>query len=229
MKVKDRVELTVKLVKEYHYDSHFGYITTDMTIYKMEGEDGTVYVWKTSSVLGIDHGEGMGWESVSYGDVIRIKGTVKDFSEYKGSPQIELTRVKTLEVVKKALTREEKAEIKKEEQLASLNGDDFVWTMPYKQYKEHYSDCETIAGSYQTYFTPDGYCLRPATIDVIIREGRLKASGVRGQHFSGYEIHFTEGGKHRSSCYRAVCEENAIRRAMKEFPNGSDFTCENVY
>lgn len=89
-----------------------------------------------------------------------------------------------------------------------LSGEDFIWRMPYKQYKEHYSDCETVAGSFERRE------FRPCTIEIIVREGRLKASGVRGEHYSGYRLENENG---EQVVYRAVKEENAIRRAEKEF------------
>ena len=62
------------------------------------------------------------------------------------------------------------------------------------------------------------------TIAVIIRVGRLKASGVRGEHYSGYELE-NEVGSH--IVYRAVKEENAIKRATKEF--GGNWECVKIY
>ena len=46
--------------------------------------------------------------------------------------------------------------------------------MKYKAYKEHYSDCETVYDSYDK---------GNKSIEVIIPEGRMKNSGVRGKKF----------------------------------------------
>ena len=95
--------------------------------------------------------------------------------------------------------------------------------MPYKQYKEHYSDCETLAGTYKD---KDDMGRRIyATITVIIREGRLKNSGTRFQHYSGYQF-TNENGKYIT--YRAVSEENAKKRCEKENPNHT-WECTKIY
>ena len=74
-------------------------------------------------------------------------------------------------------------------------------------YKEHYADCELLAGSWNE---------QERTVGVIVREGRLKNSGVRGRQFADYL--FKNGSRCR--CVYAVCEENAWKRIEKEF--GSD-------
>ena len=107
-------------------------------------------------------------------------------------------------------TKEELEAKKREEQLASIKDGDAIWRMPYKQYKEHYSDCETVAGSYEC--SDRGY----KTIEVILRKGRVKNSGVRGERFSRYAFILENG--HRV-IYKAVCCENAEKRLEKEYPN----------
>ena len=116
-------------------------------------------------------------------------------------------------------TKAERNAERAEEQKASLRSEDFIWEMPYKQYKKHYADCETLAGSYRA---PE---YGVATIKVIIREGRLKASGVRGRHFGGYQL-INAKGVH--VVYRAVSEENAIRRAEKDYPDET-WQCDKIY
>lgn len=115
-------------------------------------------------------------------------------------------------------------ERQKKEQAEGIGENDLVWEMPYRQYKSHYSDCETVIGSYN-----DHGGMSPASIKVIIRDGRLKNSGVRGQHFSGYEFFFTADGKKARVCYRAVSEDNAVKRLYKEFPNAQDVTPGKIY
>ena len=46
--------------------------------------------------------------------------------------------------------------------------------MRYAQYKKHYADCKTVPGSYDK---------ADRTIEVLLPEGRVKPSGVRGEHF----------------------------------------------
>ena len=125
-----------------------------------------------------------------------------------------------MERIERALTREEREEMKREEQLANINEGDTIMTMTYRNYKDHYSDCETLAGSFirSDYDAP--------TIDVIVRKGRLVPSGVRGQSFSGYEIQYKMDGIVGSVVYRAVCEDNAVKRFRKSCP---DATIINIY
>lgn len=229
-----RIEAIVTMNGIYSYErAAFGYGTETAYIYNMEAEDGTVYVWKTTSFMGFYVDDENGhfrnnkgvWQEfykVNKGDVIRITATVKGQSEYKGQPQTEVNRVKVVERIFRAKTWEEiQKEAKAEDQRNSLTGEDFIWRMPYKQYKEHYSDCETVEDSYRS---PRDYGRIPATIEVIVREGRLKNSGVRGEHYSGYRLQNADG---EQVVYRAVKEENAIRRAEKEF--GGEWKCIRIY
>lgn len=224
-----RIEITVTMNGIYSYERPaYGYGTETAYIYNMETEDGAVYVWKTTSFMTLrvesDQKNGMEYEEktgkwfahqkINKGDVIRITASVKGESEYKGQPQTELTRVKVVERTFKGTTREEIKAAKKQEQLDSLQTGDAIWRgMKYKQYKEHYSDCETVCDSFRRNDWGESF------VDVILRADRLKASGVRGQHFSGYEFYVTENGETTKVCYRAVNEDNAFKRCQKEFPN----------
>lgn len=78
-------------------------------------------------------------------------------------------------------------------------------TMLYRRYKQHYADCETVFGSYDR---------RTKTIDVLIPEGRLKPSGVRGQSFKYMEFTGTEKttGRAVRCTIKATCLANAIKR-----------------
>lgn len=83
-----------------------------------------------------------------------------------------------------------------------------VETMLYRRYKQHFSDCEIIAGSYDKELK---------TIDVIIPEGRMKKSGVRGKTFHYMEfkgVEIATGRKVRCTV-KATCVENAIKRLPK--------------
>lgn len=230
-----RIEITVKMNNIYSYTrAAYGYGTETAYIYNMKDAEGNVYVWKTTTMMVAEIESSKGWITkkngktydtirINRGDEIRIKATVKGNTEYKGQPQTEVNRVAVVEIVNRCKSKEELDEEKRKEQLASLQNGDFVWNMPYKQYKNHYSDCETIAGSYMK------VNYEPATISVIIREGRLKNSGTRGRHFNGYAFEYMEDGKKYHVCYRAINEENAFKRLTKENPEATDIECVKIY
>lgn len=77
--------------------------------------------------------------------------------------------------------------------------------MRYRDYKDHYADCKTVAGSYST---------SNKTIEVIVPEGRMKPSGVRGKYFMEYQLWCKDEttGKYYYSCYRATSKENAKKQ-----------------
>ena len=211
----ERIEFTGRLTGEGHYTTGYGWRGTEMTVYRIEDNDGNVIVWKTSTLLGIestDERGNMTWDGVHKGDTFTAKATVKDHSEYQGVKQTVITRVKVSSITH-GLTKAERDKIKADEQLASLQEKDFVWCMPYKQYKEHYSDCETVAGTFRNRY--DG---RPV-IDVIIRDGRLVPSGTRGRHYKGFQFETSNIG---ATTYYAISEETARRRLLKDFPETTD-------
>lgn len=218
--IGERITIDVTLVNEYQYSTLYGFRNIEHSIYTMKDADGNVLVWKTTSVLSapISKPNGEFAYFVNKGDKIRITGTVKAHSEYKGQKQTELQRVKA-ELIERALTKDELDAIKRAEQLDSLEHGDFIWRMPYRQYKTFYADCETVAGSYLAKER------EPATIEVIIRNGRLKASGVRGKHYRGYCLKNENG---ENVTYRAVSAVNAIKRADKEFA-GHTWTVDNIF
>lgn len=210
----------------------FGYGMETVHIYKISSEDGKVYVWKTTSAMCMEvpysgqvgrhnfedrKGNPIDYVSPDKGDTVTITASIKGESEYKGEKQIEIQRVKVTDIIRK-----EKPEVKKQD-LTLAEGDKII-QMSYKQYKDHYSDCETVNGSFfRDEHTGDSF------IKVIIRNGRMKASGVRGKHFVGYEIEWFENGKRCFSSFRAVSEDNALKQAKKAFPNGTDYNCRRVY
>lgn len=202
-----RIEKEVTLRKESAYErrSFSGYGYETVHIYKMTDADGTVYVWKTTAHLVhetiADDSVDMYFPQI--GDVIKIRATVKGETEYNGEPQTEINRVKVTAVLYKY------KEVKYAEQMASIKENDFIWyAMPYKQYKTSYSDCEVIIDSFNDY---EGR--KPSTVDVIIREGRIKASGTRRQKFAYYLLENENGKKHT---YKAIDESHAIERAERE-------------
>ena len=219
-----RITFNALLVGKYEFTKTFGWQTQYITIYTFKDAEDNILVWKTTGILGIESTNERGdmtFEGVNKGDTVTCKATVKEHSEYKGTPQTVLTRVKAVSIdhAPEMPTKEELEAQKAKEQRESLKGKDFIWEMPYKQFKEHYSDCETVAGS----FKRDEVC---STIEVIIREGRLIPSGVRNKHFSGYEFKAEDGGL---VCYRAVSEENARKQLLKDYPQAQSWELHTVY
>ena len=244
-----RVELKVKMAGIYSYKAPaYGYGYETRYIYKMVDDNGNVYVWKTTSFLVVHvpytgkkgnhnyedkNGNPFDIAKVNKGDILNIKATVKGESEYNGEKQTEVNRVTIVSREFAAETYEEKmARIEREKaekakaQRDSLKDGDFIWRMPYRQFKEHYSDCETIEGSYKG---SDGTRRMIPTIEVIIRNGRLKASGVRGQHYSGYEIKYRDGGENCIITYRAISEDTALKRFEKDFPDAEFIGFGKIY
>ena len=189
----------------------------DAYIYVMADENSRTYVWKTTSVLDEDG------NIINKGDVIRIKATIKAETKYKGQIQTEVQRVVLVARLAEAESKTEYLTRKAEEQKQSLNDGDIIWEMPYRQYKSSYADCETVVGSFRR--TEDGKSL----IQVIIRDGRCKPSGVRGEHFNGYEFSFTSNGKAYTITYKTVCEENAYRRLMGDYPEATNIKITAIY
>ena len=79
----EKVELTLQLVKVGGYESSFGGRTVNIAVYTFEDEHHNKLVWKTQK--GIE-GE--------ICDFFKVKGTVKEHSEYLGEKQTVLTRCK---------------------------------------------------------------------------------------------------------------------------------------
>lgn len=213
--IGERITVDVTLVSDYSYESHYGYQTQTNYIYTMRDSDGNVFVWKTTALLVnlvVDDTDNS--ECIYKGDTMQITGTVKEHSEYNGVKQTVLTRCKFSLIAHKP----DETTAKAQEQALTITAEDLVWEMPYRQYKEHYADCETVIGSYDK---------ERGSIKVIIRKGRLVNSGVRGKHFSGYQFANVEGTAFVT--YRAVSEDNARKQMLKEFPENSDWICVKIY
>lgn len=238
---RTEITATVKSIYSYEAQKYGAYWKTETRyIYTFEAEDGTVYVWKTTVFAGMEVEDPNGWiyegekryrfDKINKGDVIRIAATVKGASEYKGQPQIEINRVKVLERTFEAETweqikarKEAEKEARIQAQFDSLKGEDFVWVMEYRRYKEHYSDCETIEDSFNR------ESQRLCTIAVIIREGRLKASGSRGRQYHSFVFEYMENGEQHRQAFYAICEDNAVRRLKKEHPGATDIALVKQY
>lgn len=83
-----------------------------------------------------------------------------------------------------------------------------VERMLYRRYKQHFADCETVVGSYDK---------NNKTIEVMLPDGRLKPSGVRGQSFRYMEFTGIEDATGRAvrCTIKATCMTNAIKRLPK--------------
>lgn len=195
-------KLTIKAtyLKRFSFPTYYG----EIQIHKFADEQGNILVWKTSNF--VEHVKDGYYESIPKGSVVEIKCSVKEHNEYKGEEQTVVVRCK-FNLIKEVKTEWEKLEEKRNKQLNSLQDGDQILTMTYKNYKEHYSDCETLAGSFTTEYGK-------AQIDIIVRAGRMVKSGVRGHRFSTYVLQ--NKNTKMKMCFYAVCEENAFKQATKE-------------
>lgn len=223
----EKIRAEVVMTSIYSYTAPaYGYGYEDRYIYTMTDDTGTVYVWKTSAIMSVvvpfkGDPKDANWTDrkgnpvehlpVNKGDRLVISASIKGSGEYKGQPQTILQRVQVIERKAAGKTPEELRAEKAEAQIASIQPGDFIWRMPYRQYKDHYSDCESVSGSYDK---------RTGTVKVIIRAGRLKNSGVRGEHYFYFWLR-NEAGE--EVAYKAIREENAIKRATKE--RGGKWEC----
>ena len=76
--------------------------------------------------------------------------------------------------------------------------------MKYRDYKQHYADCDNLGD----------YDKSNKTITVLVPDGRMKESGVRGKSFHYYEFKGVENGTNRivRITIKAVSVENAKKR-----------------
>jgi len=227
-----RLTLTVTYVKSFDYvDYKFSYYGTTHYTHIFKDERGNTLVWKSTNPVeyvndGIENPNRKGdLEFATEKSKVELTGTVKEHSLYKDAEQTVLTRCK-FKLIERAKSIAEIDAERRETQLNSLGQGDEVWTMPYRQFKAHYSDCETIVGSYNDHTNSRGVPHGDPTIDVIIRAGRLKKSGVRGEHYSGFEFTTDDG---RKICYRAISEETARKRMRKEYPDSDNWECTHIY
>ena len=82
--------------------------------------------------------------------------------------------------------------------------------MLYRRYKTAYADCQTVPGTYDE---------ATKTIIVIIPEGRMKKSGVRGQHYNYYRFTgiYTPTGEPVEVTIKAITGENAIKQLIRDY------------
>ena len=94
--VGDKINVTVTLEKEFQFEvpSFRGFGEQRMSIYSFVDEAGNKLVWKTSGGLGTWSDDGCHYNKVLEGDLVTIRGTIKEHSEYRGEKQTVLQRVK---------------------------------------------------------------------------------------------------------------------------------------
>jgi len=219
-----RIAVKVTYKKSFEYkDYKFSYYGTTHYIHNFVDAEGNTIVWKSTKL--VEYVEGDKCEFVTEGSVVELTATIKDHSVYKETEQTVVSRCK-FKMLERAKTAYEIKQEKVKAQEASIGEGDYVWEMPYRQYKEHYSDCETIIDSFDRHEDSRGYAHGEPTIKVIIRAGRLKKSGVRGEHYKGFKFTTDTGA---TVTYRAISEETARRRMKKEYPNSDNWQLTEIF
>lgn len=95
--VKDHVDLDLFVHNCREFDSYYG----TKYVYTLVDNNGNVYTWFTSNLLAYRDKEDCDNDVFADpGDVVHIKGTVKDHTEFRGTKQTVLTRCKVLNVSK---------------------------------------------------------------------------------------------------------------------------------
>lgn len=222
---KEKIQITAIYTNWKTFKSSFGY-NQIIYIHSFKDEAGNCITWKTSNDVIVDLIKPNGnkiTRPASKGSIIKITATVKGNDNYKGTdittiirPKFELIEDGAKIEQQNMLKVQEEKQQRKQAQLESIGENDLVWVMSYKRYKEHYADCETIIDSFDAGVDEKGHYKYPASIKVIIRDGRLKPSGVRGQRITEHNL---VNEKNERITIRAVCISNAIKRANKEYPN----------
>lgn len=91
---KLELDVTFDYTASYERPSFRGFGTETAYIHGFRDADGNLLVWKTSKALG--EWKGDEWYVYEQGEKLKIKGTVKEHSEYKDEKQTSLLRVKVL-------------------------------------------------------------------------------------------------------------------------------------
>lgn len=92
--VKEKLNLTLTLVRTFCFDNEYGIIY----IHKFVDINGNIFVWKTRNTLDWYNEETKEPRDAFVGNIIILKGTVKEHSEYRDEKQTILTRCKVLEI-----------------------------------------------------------------------------------------------------------------------------------
>lgn len=167
--------------------------------------EGHKYTWKTSSAPCYTDAT----PGPKEGDTLTCDASVKETTTYKGELQTVLTRCRNFSFVSNEC--EERAKQKhaaRQQQLDSVHEGDKIVEMPYRQFKAHYADCETVIDSFR--YRVAAYDKEEAVISVIIRKGRLKASGVRGEQYALFT--FYNNATAEKKVLKAISETTARRR-----------------
>lgn len=96
--VNNRVELDLMLINVSSFETYYG----DKYVYTFSDQNNNVYVWFTSKAY-IMHRcleDSSRDEFAHMGDVVRVKATVKEHTEFRGTKQTVLTRCRVLGVDK---------------------------------------------------------------------------------------------------------------------------------
>lgn len=198
--------ITAKLIKRIEMDNPFSYSKWDVIYLNVFADaDGYKYIWKTSTTPIFEKSN-----VFRCGNTFTFDATFKERKEYKGEIETVVTRCKNFVLVDEYKPVPKKR-ITAEEQLATLKDGDTVIRMAYARYKKHYSDCETVVDSFETLYGWDG--IERKVIKVIIRDGRMVASGTRGKEFAYYRFQSPAGPY---VDIKAITLENAIKRAPKD-------------
>lgn len=221
-----RITITATYKKRFEYtDYKFSYYGTTHFTHIFEDLKGNTIVWKSTNMVETIVDDAYAF--IPEGSTVELIGTVKEHDTFKDQEQTVVTRCK-FKLIERAKTKLEIQEEKAKAQMDSIGEHDLIWEMPYRQYKEHYSDCETVIGSFDNHEDSHGNCHGVPTIKVIIREGRLKKSGTRGEHFYGFAF-ASSADCENGLVYRAVCEENAWKRFLKDHPDCENWVCVRIY
>lgn len=90
------------------------------------------------------------------------------------------------------------------------------YRMPYSRYKRSYADCDTLRGSYRA---------DSKSIVVLIPDGRMKSSGVRGERFLTIFLDVGSDPEHTfRQGFRSICFTNAVKQAKRSYKYVKDPT-----
>ena len=87
--IKEKIQTELTYINSYSFDTEWG----TSYIHKFLDAEGNIFVWKSSKSLG-DWDEKGEYRHPDQGQQVKIKGTIKDHSEYAGAKQTILTRCK---------------------------------------------------------------------------------------------------------------------------------------
>lgn len=150
MKLKKELILVDTIV--YYVEPVSYYDDGSRKLYKFVDEDNNIYVWKTTKAMGVDYVDANGNEGFEFaneGDMLLISGTVKDVSEFRGEEQIVLTRCKIMSIIQHNFIKNEDdlRTLRQKLQLARFK-DYQIKTVKYRDYKESYTQYETLIDSF---------------------------------------------------------------------------------